>query len=229
MTFKTWLLFLVMETALSLSPGPAVFYVVSQGVRAWPRAFPATLGILTRQCPLLRTFRHEPRRAHRRERALLYDCQMDRCGLSGLSRHQIAAFCRLESFGRSDRHGSHWRRRYPRRGQAGRPTSATIDDSAIYRRSHAATIESQSVVVLSGSAASIHRHAPIGDATNDDPGGHLDASLSLHSARLRLACPSRGARLGKVWGYRQHEPLARLDRRVRSAGLCDAGGEIQPL
>jgi threonine/homoserine/homoserine lactone efflux protein len=33
MTFKTWLLFLVMETALSLSPGPAVFYVVSQGVR----------------------------------------------------------------------------------------------------------------------------------------------------------------------------------------------------
>ena len=33
MSFKTWLLFLVMETALSLSPGPAVFYVVSQGVR----------------------------------------------------------------------------------------------------------------------------------------------------------------------------------------------------
>ena len=33
MTLKTWLLFLVMETALSLSPGPAVFYTVSQGVR----------------------------------------------------------------------------------------------------------------------------------------------------------------------------------------------------
>jgi homoserine/homoserine lactone efflux protein len=47
MTFKTWLLFLVMETALSLSPGPAVFYVVSQGVRGWPRALPATLGILS--------------------------------------------------------------------------------------------------------------------------------------------------------------------------------------
>jgi homoserine/homoserine lactone efflux protein len=47
MTFKTWLLFLVMETALSLSPGPAVFYVVSQGVRGLPRAFPATLGILS--------------------------------------------------------------------------------------------------------------------------------------------------------------------------------------
>jgi homoserine/homoserine lactone efflux protein len=47
MTFKTWLLFLVMETALSLSPGPAVFYVVSQGIRGWPRAFPATLGILS--------------------------------------------------------------------------------------------------------------------------------------------------------------------------------------
>jgi homoserine/homoserine lactone efflux protein len=47
MTFKTWLLFLFMETALSLSPGPAVFYVVSQGVRGSARAVPATLGILS--------------------------------------------------------------------------------------------------------------------------------------------------------------------------------------
>src|ERR1700730_10546234 len=47
MTFATWLLFLIMETALSLSPGPAVFYVVSQGIRAFPRAVPATLGILS--------------------------------------------------------------------------------------------------------------------------------------------------------------------------------------
>jgi threonine/homoserine/homoserine lactone efflux protein len=48
MTFKTWLLFLAMETALSLSPGPAVFYVVSQGVRgALRRALPATLGIIS--------------------------------------------------------------------------------------------------------------------------------------------------------------------------------------
>lgn len=47
MSFKTWLLFLLMESALSLSPGPAVFYVVSQGVRSVDRALPATLGILT--------------------------------------------------------------------------------------------------------------------------------------------------------------------------------------
>ncbi len=48
MTFKTWLLFLVMETALSLSPGPAVFYVVSQGVRgALRRSLPAVLGIIS--------------------------------------------------------------------------------------------------------------------------------------------------------------------------------------
>lgn len=48
MTFKTWLLFLVMETALSLSPGPAVFYVVSQGVRgALRRSMPAAAGIIT--------------------------------------------------------------------------------------------------------------------------------------------------------------------------------------
>src|ERR1700731_4851458 len=48
MSFKTWLLFLAMETALSLSPGPAVFYVVSQGVRgALRRTLPAAAGILT--------------------------------------------------------------------------------------------------------------------------------------------------------------------------------------
>jgi homoserine/homoserine lactone efflux protein len=47
MTFQTWLLFFIMETALSLSPGPAVFYVVSQGIRAFSRAVPATLGILS--------------------------------------------------------------------------------------------------------------------------------------------------------------------------------------
>jgi homoserine/homoserine lactone efflux protein len=48
LTFKTWLLFLVMETALSLSPGPAVFYVVSQGARgALRRTVPAAAGILT--------------------------------------------------------------------------------------------------------------------------------------------------------------------------------------
>jgi homoserine/homoserine lactone efflux protein len=48
MTFKTWLLFFVMETALSLSPGPAVFYVVSQGMRGGlGRALPAAAGIIS--------------------------------------------------------------------------------------------------------------------------------------------------------------------------------------
>jgi homoserine/homoserine lactone efflux protein len=48
MTINTWLLFLVMETALSLSPGPAVFYTVSQGARGGlVRALPAALGILS--------------------------------------------------------------------------------------------------------------------------------------------------------------------------------------
>jgi homoserine/homoserine lactone efflux protein len=48
MTFKTWLLFLVMEAALSLSPGPAVFYAVSQGARgALRRTLPAVAGILS--------------------------------------------------------------------------------------------------------------------------------------------------------------------------------------
>ena len=48
MSLNTWLLFLVMETALSLSPGPAVFYTVSQGARGGlRRALPAALGILS--------------------------------------------------------------------------------------------------------------------------------------------------------------------------------------
>jgi homoserine/homoserine lactone efflux protein len=48
MSLKTWLLFLVMETALSLSPGPAVFYTVSQGARgALRRTLPSAAGILT--------------------------------------------------------------------------------------------------------------------------------------------------------------------------------------
>jgi homoserine/homoserine lactone efflux protein len=47
-TFKTWLLFLTMESALSLSPGPAVFYVVSQSTRGdMQRTLAATLGILS--------------------------------------------------------------------------------------------------------------------------------------------------------------------------------------
>jgi homoserine/homoserine lactone efflux protein len=48
MSLNTWLLFLLMETALSLSPGPAVFYTVSQGARGGlKRALPAALGILS--------------------------------------------------------------------------------------------------------------------------------------------------------------------------------------
>ena len=48
MTLKTWLLFLIMETTLSLSPGPAVFYVVSQGIRGGlGRGLPAAAGIIT--------------------------------------------------------------------------------------------------------------------------------------------------------------------------------------
>jgi len=48
MTFKTWLLFLIMETTLSLSPGPAVFYVVSQGMRGgMQRGAPAAGGIIS--------------------------------------------------------------------------------------------------------------------------------------------------------------------------------------
>ncbi len=47
MTFKTWLLFLIMEMTLSLSPGPAVFYVVSQSIRGdMRRGLPAVSGII---------------------------------------------------------------------------------------------------------------------------------------------------------------------------------------
>jgi homoserine/homoserine lactone efflux protein len=47
-TLRSWLLFAALEAALSLSPGPAVFYVVAQGARgAWRRALPAAVGILS--------------------------------------------------------------------------------------------------------------------------------------------------------------------------------------
>jgi homoserine/homoserine lactone efflux protein len=47
-TFKTWLLFFTMESALSLSPGPAVFYVVSQSTHGnLRRTLAATAGILS--------------------------------------------------------------------------------------------------------------------------------------------------------------------------------------
>jgi len=48
MSLNTWLLFLVMETALSLSPGPAVFYTVSPGARGGlRRTLAAALEILS--------------------------------------------------------------------------------------------------------------------------------------------------------------------------------------
>jgi homoserine/homoserine lactone efflux protein len=48
MTINTWLLFLVMEIAMSFSPGPAVFYTVSQGARGGlSRTWLAAVGILT--------------------------------------------------------------------------------------------------------------------------------------------------------------------------------------
>ena len=48
MTLNTWLLFLFAETVLSLSPGPAVFYVVSQGIRGgMSRVLPAAGGIIS--------------------------------------------------------------------------------------------------------------------------------------------------------------------------------------
>lgn len=48
MSFSTWLLFLVAETALILTPGPAVIYAFSRGLIGGPRStFAATMGIVT--------------------------------------------------------------------------------------------------------------------------------------------------------------------------------------
>jgi homoserine/homoserine lactone efflux protein len=48
MTLHTWLLFVLMDLLLSLTPGPAVLFVVSQGLRHGRKpAVAANLGILT--------------------------------------------------------------------------------------------------------------------------------------------------------------------------------------
>lgn len=48
MTLETWLAFLVTETVLCLTPGPAVLYVVAHGMGQGPRAgLAANLGVLT--------------------------------------------------------------------------------------------------------------------------------------------------------------------------------------
>ena len=48
MTFETWALFAITETALSLTPGPAVLLVLSQGLtRGMRPSIVASLGILT--------------------------------------------------------------------------------------------------------------------------------------------------------------------------------------
>ena len=47
MTWRTWAIFMVTELVLCLSPGPAVFFVVSQGLRyGGRRSLAANLGIL---------------------------------------------------------------------------------------------------------------------------------------------------------------------------------------
>lgn len=48
MTLSTWLLFMMTELALSLAPGPAVFYAVSQSIRgSVRRALPAAAGTVS--------------------------------------------------------------------------------------------------------------------------------------------------------------------------------------
>ncbi len=48
MTFSAWWLFLVAETALILTPGPAVIYAFSRGRTGGPRAtVAATMGVVT--------------------------------------------------------------------------------------------------------------------------------------------------------------------------------------
>lgn len=48
MTWETWLLFVLTEALLSLTPGPAVLFVVSQGIRGGvPRSIGGAAGVLT--------------------------------------------------------------------------------------------------------------------------------------------------------------------------------------
>jgi len=105
MTFQTWLLFLVMETAFvavsGFPPCSMSFHRAYGRFRGGSR----NVGDTERECYLLRALRHESRRAHRRQRALLHDRQVGGCRVSDLSRHQIAAVGRGQPCYRVDRHG----------------------------------------------------------------------------------------------------------------------------
>ena len=100
MTLKTWLLFLVMETALSLSPGPAVFYVVSQGVRGGlRRTLPSACGILSANGIYFALSATSLGRHHRRQRAVFYDREMGGRRLPDLSGNQGIALVPQDACG----------------------------------------------------------------------------------------------------------------------------------
>src|SRR5450432_3319419 len=198
MTFKTWLLFLVMETALSLSPGPAVFYVVSQGVRgALRRTLPAAAGILTAN-------------------GIYFALSATSLGAI------IAASARFFTIAKWV--GAAYLIYLGIKALR----SANSMHAVPLGGAHPAVGKSQSAAVLSGAAAAVHRPGNCGGTADVDFGRDVDGAGILYLDRLRLACAPCRARDGEIRRYRQYEPVARADRGDRAVRLRDTGLEVQP-
>ena len=214
MTFKTWLLFLVMETALSLSPGPAVFYTVSQGVRgALRRTLPAAAGILTANgiyFALSATSLGAIIAASARFFTVakwVGAAYLVYLGLKALRSANIDAL-RLR-----------WMETPKKRDQ---------DLRSVYLG--ALTLQLANPKALLFFLALLPQFIDPGNsgrAADADSRGDIDGAGVLHFDWIRLARASRSSCDREIRRDRQYEPTARADRGRRSPGLRDAGTEVQ--
>ena len=213
MTFKTWLLFLVMETALSLSPGPAVFYVVSQGARgALRRSAPAAAGIISANAiyfALSATSLGAIIAASARFFMIAKWVGAAYLIYLGVKALRSAAATHAVDLGVS------------------LPTEKG-DRRRVYLGALTLQLANPKALLFFLALLPQFIDPSAGRCPADaDSGGDVDAAGVLHSIGIRVACPPRAACVQQIWHVAQHEPLARLDRGRWVARLRDPRIEIQ--